>query len=156
MDKNKGKMNLIKGGKPDVYTLLVYGGAHTQKQRNHKQTHACEHSLPTLVPRGLHKHICDHGLLWNSILIHLFRMLMLSHVWLFATLWTVAHWAPLSMGLFRQKYWSGLPFPTPGDPSWPRIKPKSPALQVDFSPTEPLGTLPLFSLSPIILQTPWE
>ena len=63
MDKNKGKMNLIKGGKPDVYTLLVYGGAHTQKQRNHKQTHAREHSLPTLVPRGLHKHICDHGLL---------------------------------------------------------------------------------------------
>ena len=40
---------------------------------------------------------------------------MLSHVQLFATPWTVAHQAPLSMGFSRQEYWSGLPFPTPGD-----------------------------------------
>ena len=39
----------------------------------------------------------------------------LSHVRLFVTLWTVAHQAPLSMGFFRQEYWSGLPFPSPGD-----------------------------------------
>ena len=37
-----------------------------------------------------------------------------SHVQLFATPWTVACQAPLSMGFFRQEYWSGLPFPTPG------------------------------------------
>ena len=37
-----------------------------------------------------------------------------SHVWLFVTLWTVAHQAPLPMGLSRQEYWSGLPFPPPG------------------------------------------
>ena len=37
----------------------------------------------------------------------------LSRVWLFATPWTVAHWAPLSMGFSRQEYWSRLPFPSP-------------------------------------------
>ena len=38
-----------------------------------------------------------------------------SHVRLFATPWTVAHWDPLSMGFSRQEYWNGLPFPSPGD-----------------------------------------
>ena len=42
-----------------------------------------------------------------------------SHVQLFATLWTVAHQAPLSMGFSRQVYWSGLPFSPPGD-LWPK------------------------------------
>ena len=37
-----------------------------------------------------------------------------SHVWLFASLWTIAHQAPMSMGFSRQKYWNGLPFPSPG------------------------------------------
>ena len=40
-------------------------------------------------------------------------MKLLSHVQLFATLWTVAYQAPLSMGFSRQEYWSGLPFPSP-------------------------------------------
>ena len=38
-------------------------------------------------------------------------------------IWTVAHWAPLSMEFFRQEYWSGLPCPPPGDPLDPEIKP---------------------------------
>ena len=42
-------------------------------------------------------------------------MKSLSHVLLFVTPWTVARQAPLSMGFLRQEYWSGLPFPTPGD-----------------------------------------
>ena len=50
---------------------------------------------------------------------------LLSHVWLFATLWTVAHQASLSMDFFRQEYWSGLPFPSPGDLPDTRIKPVS-------------------------------
>ena len=41
---------------------------------------------------------------------------------LFATLWTVAHQALLSMGFFRQKYWNGLPCSLPGDLNDPRIK----------------------------------
>ena len=50
----------------------------------------------------------------------------LSRVRLFATPWTVAHQAPLSMGFSRQKYWSGLPFPSPGDIPNPGIEPRSP------------------------------
>ena len=44
---------------------------------------------------------------------------MLSHVWFFVTLWTVAHQAPLSMGFSRQEYWSGLSLFSPGGSSWP-------------------------------------
>ena len=61
----------------------------------------------------------------------------LSHVQLFGTPWTVAHQAPLSMGFSRQEYWSGLPFPSPGDLPDPGIKPGSPALQADSLPSEP-------------------
>ena len=43
------------------------------------------------------------------------KVKLLSRVWLFVTLWTVAHQSPLSMGFSRQEYWSGLPFPSPGD-----------------------------------------
>ena len=49
----------------------------------------------------------------------------------FASSWTIANQAPLSMGFSRQEYWSGLPFPTPGDLPNPGIKPRSPALQAD-------------------------
>ena len=52
----------------------------------------------------------------------------LSRVRLFATLWTVAYEARTSMGFSRQEYWSGLPFPSPGDLPNPRIEPWSPAL----------------------------
>ena len=45
------------------------------------------------------------------------------------TPWTVAHQAPLFMGFSRQEYWSGLPFPSPGDLPDPGIEPVSPALQ---------------------------
>ena len=63
---------------------------------------------------------------------------MISHfsrVRLFETLWIVAHQAPLSLGFPRQKYWSGLPCPPPGDLPNPGIKPtslKSPALTGNF------------------------
>ena len=50
---------------------------------------------------------------------------------LFLTLWTIARQAALSMGFPRQEYWSGLPFPSPGDLPNPEIKPRSPALQAD-------------------------
>ena len=47
----------------------------------------------------------------------------LSHVQLFATLWTIACQAPLSMGLSRKEYWNGLPCPPTGDLPDPGIKP---------------------------------
>ena len=57
----------------------------------------------------------------------------------FVMLWTVASQAPLSMGFPRKEYWSGLPFPSPGDLPHPGIKLKSPALQVDSLPGESQG-----------------
>ena len=51
------------------------------------------------------------------------------------TPWTVTHQAPLSMGFPRQEYWSGLPFPSPGDLPDPGIELWSPALQSDCLPT---------------------
>ena len=66
-------------------------------------------------------------------------MKSLSHVQLFSTPWTIAYQAPSSMGFSRQEYWSGLPFPSPGDLPHPGIKPGSPALQADTLTSEPAG-----------------
>ena len=67
----------------------------------------------------------------------------LSRVRLFAIPWTVVYQASLSMGFSRQEYWSGLPFPSPGDLPDPGIDPRSPALQADALPSEPPGNTPL-------------
>ena len=61
----------------------------------------------------------------------------LNRVQLFAISWTVVYQASLSMGFSRQEYWTGVPFPSPGDPPDPGIEPRSPALQVDTLPSEP-------------------
>ena len=58
-------------------------------------------------------------------------MKSLGRVRLFGTLWTVAYEAPLSMGFFKQEYWSGLPFPSPGDLPKPGIEPGFPTLEAD-------------------------
>ena len=60
----------------------------------------------------------------------------LSHVQLLVTPWTVACKAPLSMGFSRQEYWSGLPFPPPGDLPNPGTEPRFPTLQADSLPDE--------------------
>ena len=68
---------------------------------------------------------------------------------LFATLWNTALQVPLSMGFFRQEYWSGLPFTPPGDLPNPGIDPMSPAapaLAGRFSTTE-LPVKPTFSIN---------
>ena len=66
-------------------------------------------------------------------------MKSLSCVRLFVTPWTIAYQAPLSMGFSRQEYWSGLPFPSPGDLSDPGIEPRFPALEADALTSEPPG-----------------
>ena len=63
----------------------------------------------------------------------------LSHVRLFGTPWTVAYQAPPFMGFSSQEYWSGLPFPSPGDLPDPGIEPGSPAFQADALTSEPPG-----------------
>ena len=64
----------------------------------------------------------------------------LSSVRLFVTPWTVAFEAPPSTGFSRQEYWSGLPFPSPGDLPDPGIKPGYPACLADSLPLNPQGS----------------
>ena len=69
----------------------------------------------------------------------------LSSVQLFGIPWTVVYQASLSVGFSRQDYWSGLPFPSPGDLPDPGIEPRSPALQANALPSEPPG-------KPVVVQ----
>ena len=74
-------------------------------------------------------------------------LLLLSCVQLFATPWTVARQAPLSIGFPQREYWSGLPFPSPGELPDPEIEPVSLALACGFfttSPGKPKKTVPAF------------
>ena len=82
---------------------------------------------------------------------------MFGRVWLFATPWTVACQAPLSTEFSRQEYWSGLPFPMPGDIPNPGIEPTSlvsPALADRFFTSLPMHLMhkgsPYTSLNPIV------
>ena len=88
------------------------------------------------------------GLCPNSSVVRLFSRplcttgggLVLSRVQLM-TPWTAVRQASLSMGFSRLEYWSGLPFPSPGDLPDPGIKPGPPAQQADSLPIEPPGKL---------------
>ena len=78
----------------------------------------------------------------NNYLVNIVKVKSLSRVWLFATLWSIAHQAPLSTGFSRQEYWSGLPFPPQGifptqesNPGLPALA----ALQADALTSEPPG-----------------
>ena len=98
----------------------------------------------------VHAHVMCFHLLMSSLLCFsnvLQSVCVLSRVQCFATSWTVACQAPLSMGLSWQESWSGLPFP-PGNLPNPGIKPvspASPALADGFFTTEPPGEC-VFSL----------
>ena len=77
---------------------------------------------------------------WRYIHIYVYTSCLVTQLCpLFATSQTVVFQAPLSMGFSRQEYWSGLPFPSPGDLLNPGIKHGSPALQVNSLPSEPPG-----------------
>ena len=96
--------------------------------------------------------ISSHSTFSSSSLCQLY-----SHVWLFATPWTVAHQTPLSLGFYRQEYWSGLPFPSPGDLPNPRTEPvslASSALQTDSLPCEPLEKpIPLATINLLLSES---
>ena len=65
---------------------------------------------------------------------------------------TIAHPAPLSMEFFRQGYWSGLTFPSPGDLLDRGVEPRSPALQADPLPSEPPGKPPVYLYNGILFN----
>ena len=78
-----------------------------------------------------------------------------SRVQLFATPCTVAYQAPPSMGFSRQEYWSGLPFPSPGDLPEPGIEWGSPALEADALISEPPGKKPIVYVKIFVLLCLW-
>ena len=84
----------------------------------------------------------------KELLLQLWIWTSLSQVWLFATPRGIAYQAPQSMGFFQQEYWSGLPFPSPGELPDPGIEPGSPALQAESSLSAPLGS-PLLQLEAV-------
>ena len=71
------------------------------------------------------------------------------------TPWTAACQAPLFMGFPRQEYWSGLPFPSPGNLPDPGTKPMSPAWQVGSSPLSHLGSPRAFGIILYVSWLPW-
>ena len=73
----------------------------------------------------------------DNLIIMKVKVKSLSHVRLFVTPWTVAYKASPFMGFSRQEYWSGLPFPSPGDLSDPGFEPGCPALEADALTSEP-------------------
>ena len=75
----------------------------------------------------------------NRDVFHVVLVSLLRCISLFVTPWTVACQAPLFMGFSRREYWSGLPFPSPGNLPDPGIKSASPALAGGFFTTEPPG-----------------
>ena len=86
--------------------------------------------------------ICDpeHISIHMSVNLYLlYKVKLLSRVWRFVTPWTVSYQAPPSMGFSRQEYWSGLPFPSPGNFPDPGIELRSPKLQAEVLPSEPSG-----------------
>ena len=78
-----------------------------------------------------------------------------SRVRLFVMPWTIARQAPLSIGFSRQEYWSGLPFPSPGDLPDPGIEPRSPVLWADTLLSKPPGKSLYSFLYFLHLLLPW-
>ena len=91
-------------------------------------TSEIQHCKSTLIQENkIFKKINPNSHYFNSTNC-LLKVKSLSRVQLFVTPWTVAYQASHSMGFSRQEYWSGLPFPSPGDLPDPGIEPGSPAL----------------------------
>ena len=127
-----------------------------------RRAHTCMHTLHTMdINPSWDIHVWKHSHS-KACLLPLFKVYfcvcvcvsvcvcacmhvqLLSHVWLFATLWTIARQVPLSMGFSGQECWSGLPFLTPVDLPDPGMEPMSPISplhwQVDSLPLTYLGS----------------
>ena len=92
-----------------------------------------EEAISQFTPKETLSHLVIHS--WE--LFRYIQLLHFSNKNLLTTLWTVVYQAPLSMGFSLQEYWSGLPFPSPGDLPNPGIEPRPPLLQADALPSEP-------------------
>ena len=111
-------------------------------------TTKCHRLFTTLYPLGVErKQKFTFLFVFKHILGNVYVCQLLSHVQLFATLWTVAHLALLSLGFPKQEYWSGLPCPPPGDLPNQEIEPRSSMLEADSLPSELTGKLDVGSIS---------
>ena len=90
---------------------------------------SCQRYIDSLtISTSKYDLIWEQGLYEGSQFRKKVKVKSLSCVQLFATPWTVAYQASPSMGFSRQQYWSGLPFPSPGDPPDSGVKPRFPVL----------------------------
>ena len=110
---------------PASFSLLYLGNVRWQI------SYLCKYRSSDQEMKHLNNYICkdvDYKILDFEPDVRIVVVVQsLSHVWLYATPWTVVCQAPLSMGFFRQEYWCGLPFLAPGDLPRPGIEPASPA-----------------------------
>ena len=97
----------------------------------------------------MYRYLCTSISIYPST--YIYQLSALSYVQLFVILEAVACQTPLSVAFSRQEYWSGLPFPFPGNLPNPGVKPMSPALAGGFFATEPLGKL--YQLSECMLSS---
>ena len=104
-----------------------------QRERGHSPWLPLHQELPILLPKHVHSFSSSPQSPDFVFVVTLLGCIS------FATPWTVARQAPLSIGFPKQEYWSGLPFPPPGDLPDPGIKPVSPVLACGFFITEPPG-----------------
>ena len=103
--------------------------------------------LPARVYRIIFRFKCDEATYYLVVVVVVLVVVKVTQSCpTLATPWTVAHKVLLSTGFSRQEYWSGLPFPSPGDLPDPGIESMSPSLQADSLPTE-LGGKPYYLLS---------
>ena len=126
-------------------------------RNNSASSYSVFHYLITLLCDIAHTCVCVCP--YIILTTNLSKWKSLSRVWLFATPWIVACPASLSMDYSRPDYWSGLPFPSPGDLPNPGIEPRSSALQVDSLPSEPPGkphNKPRMRLSSLFLFYIWN
>ena len=120
--------------KAKKYGVCLEGNKNILKFTVFLNVQLCEHKTIELYPL--------HGWIVWDVNSFFFIACKLSCIWLFQTPQTVAHQAPLSMGFSRQEYWSGLPFPSPGDfpdPGTEPMFPVPPALAGIFFTTAPRG-----------------
>ena len=97
--------------------LQFNGGAgrgHGNKNAQRHPSPWIHHRLQGLIVCGPTR-ISSKGRIQTLVYLSKWKWKLLSHVWLSATPWTIAYQAPLSMGFPEKEYWSGVPFPSPGD-----------------------------------------
>ena len=112
-----------------IYIYVIYYTYANRKMCYYKWSHLCP-SVGSI-------YIFTYTSMHSAIVANMILPIVLSHAQFFATPWITACQAPLSIKFSRQEYWSGLPFPSPGDLPNPGIKPMLPVLAGKFFTTKP-------------------